>query len=84
MWCCMQLSGSEGPCFLLHVMPVAPDSSSEPSKKHKSMVSRAGDGPGLQVFPGSVTKVDQVRTYAAYRCACIGNFWWHRLGNMTI
>lgn len=64
MCCCVQLYSSEGPCFLLHVMPVNPDSSHQSSKKNHNrmrMMSRAGEGPGLQVFPGSVAQVAQVR-----------------------
>jgi hypothetical protein len=61
VWCCVQLSIGEGPCLLLHVMPVSQDLSSEPSKKHRTLNSRAGEGPGLQIFPGRVPEVAQVR-----------------------
>lgn len=61
MLCCVQLSSSEGPCFLLHIMPASPDSSSNASNKYSQMISRAGEGLGLQVFPGSVKEMAQVR-----------------------
>jgi hypothetical protein len=57
--CCVQVSSSDKPGFVLHMMPVHPDL----VRKNNlcQPVSRAGDGPGLQVFSGSVQEVAQVR-----------------------
>lgn len=55
--CCMQLASSEGPLILLHIMPALPDSGQKKNRVSSLSLTRAGDGPGVQVFPGSVSEV---------------------------
>jgi hypothetical protein len=66
---CVQLFSSKWPSFLLHVMPACPDASNQRKlfNNYSQMISRAGEGPGLQVFPGSVPEVAQVRTQGCRR-----------------
>jgi hypothetical protein len=59
---CLQLSSSGTLCFVLHVVPVSPELHNKGNKKSGHPVSRAGEGPGLQVFPGRVAEVTQVST----------------------
>ena len=49
----------------VHIQPVDPNT---PRANRGSAISLAGQGPGLQVFPGSVTEVDCVS--AALRAGC--------------
>lgn len=58
---CVQLSNSDEPGFVLHIKPASADPGNQLSACSGRMISRAGEGPGLQVFPGSVPEVTQVR-----------------------
>jgi hypothetical protein len=50
-----QGTGAGGiPHFRLHIQPGSP---SKPRNNYTQSTSRAGEGKGLQVFPGSVTEV---------------------------
>lgn len=66
MLCCLQLSSSKQPGFLLHVMPVPADFGDSDSQnsvgygRTTKNISRAGEGPGMQVFPASVPEVAPV------------------------
>lgn len=60
--CWMQVSSSSGPTFLLHIIPSHGGLNPSDAHTQKSKyTSRAGEGPGLQVFPGSVPQVAEVR-----------------------
>jgi hypothetical protein len=51
----LQVPGAGGPPhFRLHIQPGKP---AQPGNKYGVLVSRAGEGKGLQVLPGSVTEV---------------------------
>ena len=55
--CCLQVSEAAS---YIHIQPVDP---SMPKTKPSGNISLAGQGPGLQVFPGSVTEVDCVSSH---------------------
>jgi hypothetical protein len=58
----VQLSSSSGqPCFVLHVMPDSSSQVNGANQAFKGQVSRAGEGHGVQVFPGKVKEVAKVR-----------------------
>ena len=51
----MQVPGSGGrPHFRLHIQPGSP---AQRYNNYAQLISRAGEGKGLQVFPGSVEEV---------------------------
>jgi hypothetical protein len=49
-----QVPDSHTPHFKMHLKPGTPD---KPNNTFAQAISRAGEGPGLQVAPGSVTEV---------------------------
>jgi hypothetical protein len=57
--CCVQLSSSDKPCFVLHAVPISQDLDNQPTNTSNGVVC-AGEGLGLQVFPGRVAEVTQV------------------------
>jgi hypothetical protein len=62
----MQVPGSDPPHFKMHLKPGTPE---QPGNKDAKTISRAGEGPGLQVAPGSVSEV-RVGTAAAFSTGC--------------
>jgi hypothetical protein len=48
------LSAGGGPHFRLHIQPGNPVS---PANKYPKAINRAGEGKGLQVYPGSVKEM---------------------------
>ena len=60
MLCCVQLSSSEQPGFLVHVKPVHADIGNNNTVSSGLTISRAGEGRSLQVYPGSVPEVAPV------------------------
>ena len=71
MLCCVQLINSDKPCFLLHTTPASWESCRRHTNNLAQTVSRAGEGPGLQVFPDSVQVVAPVSGW--------GLRWWSLL-----
>jgi hypothetical protein len=54
----------------MHLQPAQPGVT-KPQRRHGPALSLAGQGPGLQVFPGSTPEVDCVSMSAAgYTVAC--------------
>jgi hypothetical protein len=52
------------PHFRLHIQPGSP---AQPVNNHGQLISRAGEGKGLQVFPGSVTEVTAPEVGSGHR-----------------
>lgn len=50
----LQMPGASPVHFKLHIKPGQP---SQPRNQYPKTISRAGEAPGLQVVPGSVTEV---------------------------
>ena len=70
IWTCtrslMQVRGSGAPPhFRLHIQPGSP---AQLGSQCAQLVSRAGEGKGLQVFPGSVTEVTAPEVSCGYEC----------------
>lgn len=82
MLCCVQLVSSVGPCFLLHCMPTSWEASNQPRNNLAKTISCAGEGQGLQVFPGSVQEVTPVSRAEGRRLDWVGRLPWGDLDRL--
>jgi hypothetical protein len=71
----LQVPGSDPPHFKMHLKPGTPD---KPGNHDTQTISRAGEGPGLQVAPGSVSEVraghcsSLSEVESMHACGCMG------------
>lgn len=79
---CVQLVSSVGPCFLLHCMPTSWEASNQPRNNLAKTISCAGEGQGLQVFPGSVQEVTPVSRAEGRRLDWVGRLPWGDLDRL--
>ena len=64
------IPSSGAPHFVLHTMPVAHGAGKKHWNKLSQMISRAGEGPGLQIYPGSVPEVAPVSQRGGFGLCC--------------